>query len=150
MEVYLHLFYTMPARIEIIETDKFTMKIHSEKNYLEYMIKPDVTLDMSDLLEGKRKLTRVCPDTKFFVLAEGIKFFTLTKEARDLSATKEYADNTRAIAFFTTNVSIYLLGQIYEKINKPPVPTRVFLYKAAAKKWLLRQMEKITDLDARK
>lgn len=135
---------------EIIETEKFTMKIYDDRNYLEYSIKPDVTLDVADLLEGKKKLTRLRPNSRFFVLAEGVQFFTLTRQARDLSATAEYSDNTRAIAFFTTNISIYLLGQIYEKINKPPIPTRIFVNKTSAKKWLLKQMEKNPDLDLSK
>lgn len=126
------------------------MRIHDENNYLEYVIKANVTLDVSDLLEGKRRLTRIRPGVKFFVLAEGVKFFTLTREARNLSATAEYADNTHAIAFFTTNMSIYLLGQIYEKINKPPVPTKIFVNKTSAQKWLFRQMELYDDLKNQK
>ncbi len=125
---------------EIIETEKFIMRVFKD-NYLEYVIKENARLDVEDVLEGKAKLTALKPGKKFYVLAEGIEFFTLTKEARAVTATKEYADNTLAIAFYTSNMSIYFLGQMHEKISKPFVPTKIFINKEAAKTWLKEQMK---------
>ena len=109
---------------------------------MEYVVKENAILDVEDVLEGKRKLTNFKPGIKFYILAEGIEFFRLTKEARKVTATKEYSDNTFAVAFYTTNISIYFLGQMYEKINKPFVPTKIFMNKEAAKNWLNEQMKK--------
>ena len=102
---------------EIIETEKFIMRVFNN-NYLEYIIKENVKIEAEDVLEGKAKLTSLKPGKKFYVLAEGIEFFTLTKEARAITTTKEYSDNTLAIAFYTSNMSIYFLGQMHEKISK--------------------------------
>ncbi len=132
-------------KFETIETDKFIMRIFDDNNYLEYVIKDGVTIDEKDVIEGKKRLTALRPGKKYFVLAEGVEFFTLTKEARRVTATKEYSDNTLAIAFYTSNMSIYFLGQMHEKVSKPFVPTKIFISREAAKKWLFEQMKTINN-----
>ncbi|MCW3105392.1 MAG: hypothetical protein JWO09_3832 [Bacteroidetes bacterium] len=128
---------------EIIETDKYTMKIHDQECLLEYIVKEGVKLDVDELLEGKKALTKLRPGVRFFVLAEGIEFFTISKEARDLCATAEYSDNTIAIAFYTPNISLLLMGEMYNKINKPAVPTKIFSQRDTAEEWLREQMKKL-------
>jgi hypothetical protein len=129
----------------IVENDKYLIRIYRSRNYIEYSVKRGVTIDVSDLLEGKRMITAHSPGVKFYVLAEGVDFFTFTQPARELSATKEYSDNTLAIAFYTTNVSLILLGEMYNKINKPAVRTRIFKDRSKAREWLEKVMEKDRD-----
>jgi len=38
-------------------------------------------------------------------------------------------------------MSIYFLGQMHEKISKPFVPTKIFMDRETAKKWLFDQMK---------
>jgi hypothetical protein len=128
--------------IRVIETDKFIMKIHDQSNLLEYIIKENVYMDVDDVWAGKKLLTAAYPNRKFYVLAQGIDFFTLTKEARKVTSTADYSDNTLAIAFFASNPSIFLLGKMYTKINKPIVPTNVFYNLDEAREWLFEQMKK--------
>jgi len=128
---------------EIIETDKYIMRIHDEECLLEYIVKEGVKLDVADLMEGKKALSKLRPGVKFFVLSEGVEFFTISKEARELSATAGYADNTIAIAFYTTNISIQLMGEMYNKISKPAVPPKFFSQREAAEEWLREQMKKL-------
>lgn len=129
------------SEFQIIETNKYKFKIYSNEAYMEYCIKEGVSIDVPDILEGKRLVTEAFPGVKFYVMAEGINFFTLTPEARKLCATAEYSDNTIAIAFYTTNVSILLLGEMYNKINKPVVPTKIFNNRDNALEWLKEQMK---------
>ncbi len=124
-----------------IETEKYTFKIKGKEAYMEYCIKEGAIVDVSDILEGKRQITEAYPGIKFYVMAEGINFFTLTPEARKLCATPEYSDNTIAIAFYTTNISLLLLGEMYNKINKPAVPTKIFNDRDEAQVWLKKQMQ---------
>lgn len=128
------------VKVEVIDTAKFTFRIFPENSYLEYCIKEGATIDAEDVIEGKRMVTEMFPGLKFFVMAEGINFFTLTSDARKVSATPEHSDNTIAVAFFTTNISVLLLGEMYNKINKPVVPTKVFNNRENAKEWLKHQM----------
>jgi hypothetical protein len=103
---------------------------------MECVIKKDITYEVEDALEAKAEIKKRRGNDKFYVLAEGVEFFTLTKEARELCSTKEYLDNVIANAFYTKNISILLLGEMYNKINKPPVPTKVFTDKEEALNWL--------------
>jgi hypothetical protein len=125
---------------EIIQTDKYIIRIYDEYNYMEYIIREGITLDVEDIRKAKELVVALRPGVKFYVYGEGVEFFTLTKEARELCATKEHSDNTIAIAFYTKNVSLLLLGEIFNKINKPVVPTRIFNDRKKAKAWLSQQM----------
>jgi hypothetical protein len=125
---------------KVIETDKFLIKIYEKKSYLEYCIAEGATIDVEAAEEGKKRITELSPGLKFYVLAEGYNFFTLTIGARKLCATKEFSDNTIAIAFYTTNISLLLLGEMYLKINKPVVSTKIFSNRDTAKEWLNEQM----------
>jgi hypothetical protein len=133
--------------VEIIETEKYVLTIDAENRYLEYLIKEDVTYDVADAKETKSKVVSRYPGMKFYVLAEGIGFFSLTKDARAYCATKEHLDNVVCQAFFTKNVSLLLICEVYVKINKPVVPTKFFSNREKAVAWLKEQMKnKDSDL----
>jgi hypothetical protein len=126
---------------ETIETEKCIIKIHDD-DLLEYTIKEGAIINAADVLFGRKEIVKRHFEKKFYVLAEGIDFFTLTGEAREICASKEFSGHTHAIAFYTQNISVMLLGELYNKINKPHVPTRVFYNLENAKEWLNEQKEK--------
>jgi hypothetical protein len=126
--------------IDIIQREKYTFKIDVENQFMEYIVKPDVTIDASDVIEAKQIITERYPNMKFYVLAQGAEFFTLTKEARALGASKEYSDHIHAVAFYTTNASLLLVGNMYLKIDKPQAPTKIFGNLNTATEWLQEQM----------
>jgi hypothetical protein len=126
--------------LDIIECEKYTFKVDTENQFMEYIIKPDITLDAEDVIEARRIIKERYPYMKFYVLAQGAEFFTLTKEARVLGASKEYSDNMHAVAFCTGNASLLLIGNMYLKIDKPNAPTKIFSNVNVAKEWLREQM----------
>jgi hypothetical protein len=128
--------------LHTITDEQYTIIIY-DNNYLEYFVKPGAVIDAQAVIEGKKKVTAFNPGAKYFVYAEGVEFFTFTREARAIVATPEHSDNVYANAFYTTNVSLLLLSEIFHTINKPAVPTRAFNNKEAAKQWLAEQMEKL-------
>jgi hypothetical protein len=130
---------------EIIENEKFLMRINNLFKYMEYIIKEGVTVDVADVIASKKTVVEKNPGAKFYVLAEGVEFFTLTKKAREHCSTKEHLDNTYAVAFYTKNASILLLGELFNKINKPPVPVKIFTNRESAKDWLREQAYKNGD-----
>lgn len=123
---------------ETIETEKCIIKIH-EDDLLEYFIKEGAVINAADVLFGRKEIVKRYAGKKFFVLAEGIDFFTLTGEAREICASEAFSSHTHAIAFYTHNISVMLLGELYNKINKPHVPTRVFYNLDNAREWLNEQ-----------
>jgi len=126
---------------EIIDSKKYTLKIDARNKYLEFSIKEGVTFDVIDAIEAKEVVKSKYPDTKFYVLSEGVEFFTMTREAREHCATKEHLDNVHCIAFYTKNISILLLGEIFNKINKPLVETKIFTDRQQAEEWLKNKMK---------
>jgi hypothetical protein len=131
--------------IDTIHCEKYTFKIDVENQFMEFVIKPDITIDVEDVMEAKKITVERYPDTKFFVVAQGVEFFTLTKKARSLTATKEHSDNTIAIAFYSNNATLQFVGNMYLKIDKPHVPTKIFSNLNTAKEWLQEQMKRKTS-----
>jgi hypothetical protein len=124
-----------------IENHKIIMTVDPENHYMEYFIKPGIVFEAEDAAEARREVIRNFPGVRFHVYAEGMGFFNVSKGARELCASKEHLDNVDAIAFYSDNVSVYLLGELYNKINKPPVLTKIFNNKEKAQEWLKRQMD---------
>jgi len=125
----------------LLESDKYSIRIYPSIQYLEYHIKPGATIELQDAIKAKKDVLRLCPDHKFFVLVESTEFFNVTREARTVTATKEFSDNTICVAVCTSHFSVAMLGELYIKLYKPFVPTKVFSNRHAAKGWLTRQMK---------
>ena len=130
---------------ETLEYEKYTFIVYPELHFMAYIIKEGVTIDVKDAKEAKKIITDRWPDIKFYILAQGVKFFTLTREARTYTATRSFGNNTRAIAFYTTNTSLLVLGKMYIKIDRPHVPTKFFKDKNEARYWLEIQMKKFRE-----
>ncbi|MFL5765665.1 MAG: hypothetical protein ACJ77K_17095 [Bacteroidia bacterium] len=126
----------------IIETEKYRLEIRDGSDLLEYTIKEGITYDAEDAIETKARVTALHPGERFYVLGKGIEFFNITAAARALAATKEFSDNTIAVAFYTSNISLQLIGEMYVKLNKPAVPTKIFKSLFSAQEWLNEQMNK--------
>ena len=127
--------------MKIVETERYILKIY-ENNFLEYYIKEGVVIDMGLALEVKKICKQYRPNTKFYVFTEGAGFFNVTKEVREAGASKEFSKNMVAVAFYTTNPTLLLLGELYNKINKPAVETKIFTNRDKALTWLKSIMEK--------
>ena len=122
------------------ETDKYKLTIHNN-NLLEILIKENVILDADLLLEIKSISENNHLHTKSCILVEGVGFFNVTKEVRELGAEKQFSSRAMAVAVFTKNPSLLLIGELYNKINKPAVETKMFTNRAKAKSWLKSLME---------
>jgi hypothetical protein len=127
---------------EIIIHEKYIIRVDVENQFMEYIIKPDITIDAADVVEAKQNIVERYPNIRFYVLARGVEFFTITRKARTLSATKEFSANTLAVAFYSTNASLLLIGSMYLKLDKPYVPTKIFSNLNSAKEWLSGKMGK--------
>ncbi len=121
--------------MKIIESEHYLIKIH-DNDFTEYMIKDGVMYNESVARHTKNALEKYKKSAKFYVLAEGQNFFRVTKGARKLGADKEFSNHLAAVAFYSTNVSLSLLGELYIKINKPAVTTKLFTNRENAEEWL--------------
>lgn len=124
---------------ETIDMPSFTLKLIPSSDLAEYVIKEGVLLDEKLAWETKELLERLRPGKKYYLLVSSEGFFRVTKKARKLGASGKFSSHLAAVACYTTNASLALLGELYNKINKPAVATRVFATKEAAEEWLEEQ-----------
>jgi len=102
-------------RIKILTGTKLT--IVAMKEYLEASYK---------LLNGKKAL----------VLFDGTAEYEVTEEAKAFGASKEVQDTRIAIAFVTKSITNSLMFNLYLKVYKPEVPTKMFSSNESGLKWL--------------
>lgn len=117
------------------ETDAYNMIIHDDL-YLEFIVKKDVVLKEEDVWLSKQQAEEAFPGKKFFVLLGGEEFFQVTKETREAVASKKFNTHLSAVALFSTELSLKILGNMYIKINQPEVPTKFFSDRKKAEIWL--------------
>jgi hypothetical protein len=123
------------------ETDVYLMHVH-HNGYLEFKVKKDTLLEPEDLWLSRKQSLEYLPGNKFAVLMESDDFFQLGSETRRVGASKEYSKDLIAVAFYSKNLSLKILGSLYIKINRPPVPTKFFDDRDKAEKWLMTFLNK--------
>lgn len=114
-----------------------------DSGLVESYINEGAYIDTAYLIEGKKRLMKVYPNMKFYVLAEGLGFFRISKEAKELAAGKEYSDHLAAVAVISNHVATNLILDAYQKINKPVVPTKIFTDRELAIEWLRKMNSNI-------
>ncbi len=62
--------------------------------------------------------------------------FTITKDAREYFALHANQKQFKAIAILSGNLASRLIANFYIRINRPEIPTRLFLDEVQALKWL--------------
>jgi hypothetical protein len=121
--------------MKTFETDVYVMRVH-ENCYLEFKVKKDSLLEPEDLWLSRKQSLEYMPEKKFAVLMEAHDFFQLGTETRRVAASKEYSEGMIAVALCSNNLSLKILGSLYIKINKPPIPTKFFDDREKAEEWL--------------
>ena len=121
--------------MKTFETDVYIMNVY-EDGYLEFIVKKDTLLEPDDLWLSRKQSLEYAPEKKFAVLMEAQDFFQIGHETRRVAASKEYSDGMIAVALYSNNLSLKILGSLYIKINKPMVPTKFFDDRDKAKEWV--------------
>lgn len=66
------------------------------------------------------------------------KHSSISKDGREFAATEESTRFSLAEAYVIRNVAQRIVGNFYIRMDKPPVPTRLFTDPALAEKWLAK------------
>lgn len=108
----------------------------------EIVVKRGQTFSEQDVMESKQLSCEYKPGAKFYVLMEGEEDATVNNAARRLAASQEYAQYTSALALCTSNLALRIMGNLFLKINRPSVATRLFETREEALDWLHKQMDR--------
>jgi hypothetical protein len=128
-------------KTEDIKTQSATVRLITS-GIIENIIHDYATLEEKDLLEIKRVNKQLSKGQPYAVLVDSGIYTAISKEARELSASKEFAQSTIAKALLVRNLGQRLVGQFYIKINKPQIRTKIFADREKAIEWLNRQINK--------
>lgn len=120
-------------------TAKATIRL-IEPNILENVIHDDVTIDTNDLLEIKEINKSFTEGKPYVVLVDSGLTSSITKEGRELSASKEFQQRTKAKAILIRSLAQRLVSRVYIRINKPKTVTKIFSDREEAIEWLRRQL----------
>jgi hypothetical protein len=124
----------------VTDHPQFVLKYSRETPFAEFIIRDGVLYDEPLACETRRILAEASPGKKYLLLVHSDGFFRVTRKVRRLGASKDFSSHLSAVAFFTSNSSLALLGELYNKINKPAVPTRVFSSRESAEEWLISRL----------
>ena len=107
---------------------------------IENILKEDTALEPEDVRNIKEMNLRLCGGKPYALLVDPKAGSTINDEARVLLASREMGDLTIAKAILIYTQKQKIIGNIYLKINKPYVKTRIFTDRAKAIKWLHTQI----------
>jgi hypothetical protein len=127
--------------IKIITKDKYTLSIYSN-GMAEFLVREGIELNGTVAREMKNDLVKIIRSNICYILLGGGEFFNVTIKARELGSSRKISSHLVALAFYSSNVSLQALGEMYKKIDKPYVHTRIFNNRDSARDWLLEQIEK--------
>jgi len=119
----------------IIETDKYIVR-ELESGLLENFIKEGAHIVAEDVRLLKKANMQISTRDKYVVLVNSSQFNSISKEARELSASKEFSNETIAKALMTPSTGHKLIVQFYLRVNKPHIITKPFTDKNLAINWL--------------
>lgn len=125
----------------VVEGATFRLVVYAGSPWAGYIIKADTIIDEKISLEAKEAMEKANPGIRHYLLVGSDGLFTVNRKARKMAALPEFSTHLAAVACYTPYQSISLLAELYNKINKPAVPTRIFSSREAAEEWLRLQMK---------
>jgi hypothetical protein len=117
----------------------YFMTIH-ENGLIEFKVKKGISFTAEDVWLSRDQSVNYKPGRKFYVLMESEEEFNPTPDARRAGASKEYAQHVAALAFYSSNVVLKIVGNLFIKVSRPVVPTRFFDEREKAIEWLKKFM----------
>ncbi len=118
-----------------IDLDKFEVML-LEDGIIENFIKPMKHVDLVDIVQLKEANKSLANGKPYTVLVVSGHLASISKEAKELTASKEFAQNTIAKALICDSLGSKLVVNLYLKINKPYILTKSFTNKNEAVNWL--------------
>jgi hypothetical protein len=113
---------------------------------IENTIKENVVLEVEDVRSIKEINLRLCEGKNYALLVDPKEGSSITDEARALLASPELGQYNLAKAILIHTNKQKIIGNIYLRVNKPFVKTRMFTNREKALVWLRQQ---ISDASAK-
>lgn len=99
-------------------------------------VKKNAVVTLEDARENSLIVNRFFVDEKFPLLVDSRGIQSISREARSFFTTNGRATNTIAFAILIDSSVSKVVGNFFLGINKPAVPTKLFLNEKDALNWL--------------
>lgn len=124
----------------MIELSKITLD-KSESEIIEPAIilntfKEGEMIEIEDLTATKQANLDLTNGKRYGVIISFGYLTNVSKETRELAASKEFKNNTVALALLTHSTGQRLMGNFYLNFNQPSVKTKLFNDIEKAKDWM--------------
>lgn len=120
---------------DVFRTDKFRASLIAP-SIIENVVLQGQTMEVEDVLELKKLNKSIAEGKPYAIVVRFEHLADVSKKAKELIASKEFAEFTMAKALLVDNIGHRLVGNFYLTINKPFMKTKVFTDKTAAIEWL--------------
>lgn len=107
-----------------------------EDGILQIKIKKNAHLTIEKIKEYFDVANKLLDGKKALVLFDATEDYTTTENAKAFGQTEEATKYRIAIAYITKSITNKLMFNLYLKVYKPKVPTKMFSNKENGLKWL--------------
>lgn len=123
------------APLHKIETDRFVITL-IEPGIIELYVKPGTAIEPVDMLRIKELNLNMTAGQSYSVMVLSGFMSSISKSAREISASREYVQNTLAKALIVESLGQRIIANFYLSVNKPHLKTRIFSNRQDALEWL--------------
>lgn len=116
-----------------------------EDGILENHVKAMSHIEESDIWAIKKANLSLTNGKPYCILVTAGHLSSISKEAKELTASKDFAQNTIAKAILVDSLGHKIVGNLYVKLNKPYIKTKVFTSRELAIAWLQSQIRNKSD-----
>lgn len=100
-----------------------------------------MTFELEDAVKQRNEILEFCNNEQLpFLIDVRVTNWNAEKDVREFHSTDEALLSLKnAEAILVNNLGIRILANAYQKINKPPVPVKVFTNEDKAIEWIVSQ-----------
>ncbi len=121
--------------LDYIDYPKFTFTLRKD-GIVYYKTKPNVTINIDDIMEHYRYFEKKYANQKFLNIYEFADNSDMDDEVRKWASDPSGNNFTIADAFVINSIAQKLLGNFYITFHRPVKPTKLFNQMKDAEKWL--------------
>ncbi len=135
--LYLLLLTYKLLIMRIKDLGKYSLEL-DKRGFLRIRHKSDTTFDIDDAIAQRNEITKFCDHQKMpFLIDMRVTNWSADKEVREFHASdKDLLAIKNAEAILVNNLGIRILANAYQRVNRPPVPVKVFTDENKAIEWI--------------
>lgn len=107
-----------------------------EGEFCVTVVKKDSEIGLNDAIENTKSVIQISQGKKYPMLVDTRDIRSISKEARDHFSMRNRNGNVNSIAVLIGSPISVVVGNFFMGLNKPAVPTKLFLNPEKAFAWL--------------